>query len=144
MAEIRDTYVPNVWGEGNEKEVTLDNGDKYVVRNTYVPNIWGEGNEQEIEKVSSSGSSSGSSGIMILMGFVAGLGGIIFLIGLSMVLGGIGWGYLIGGALLALSPAAIFIGDNLISVSKEYVIFLIAMLIIEFIIIAKMFCAFFA
>lgn len=56
MAKIRNTYTPNVWGGGNEKEITLDNGDIYRIRNTYIPNVWGEGNEQEIVKVSSSNS----------------------------------------------------------------------------------------
>lgn len=55
---VRDTYVPNIWGEGNQKELKMDNGDKYIIRNTYVPNIWGEGNEQEIVKVDSGYKSS--------------------------------------------------------------------------------------
>lgn len=54
MAEIKDTYIPNIWGEGNQKEIHCDNGDIYRIRNTYVPNIWGEGYQQEIVKTGSS------------------------------------------------------------------------------------------
>ncbi len=54
MAEIKDTFVPNIYGDGNEKEIKMDNGDTYIIRNTFVPNIYGEGYEQEIVKDNSS------------------------------------------------------------------------------------------
>lgn len=54
MATIKDTFVPNIYGDGNEKEIKMDNGDTYIIRNTFVPNIYGEGYEQEIVKDTSS------------------------------------------------------------------------------------------
>lgn len=56
MAKIRNSVVPNTFGEGNEKIITLDNGEEYIVRNTVVPNTFGGGHEQEIVKRGSSSS----------------------------------------------------------------------------------------
>ena len=51
MATIRDTYIPNMYGGGNVKEIKFDNGDTYHISNTYIPNMYGTGYVQKIEKV---------------------------------------------------------------------------------------------
>ena len=90
MATIKDTYIPNVWGEGNVKEVIFDNGDTYHIKNTYIPNVWGEGTTQEIVKVNSSSNVYGSVSVpRLIAGFL-----IIALVAI------IGFGSLIGFTLL--------------------------------------------
>ena len=51
MARIKNTGVPNIFGEGYEQELELDNGKRYRIKNTGVPNIFGEGYEQEIQEI---------------------------------------------------------------------------------------------
>ena len=58
MATIRNSLIDNVFGDGKEKIVTLDNGDKYVIKNTCVKNVFGDGYEQKIEKINTSSYSS--------------------------------------------------------------------------------------
>ena len=65
MAKIRNTMAPNMYGEGNVKEVTLDNGEKYIIRNTMAPNMYGDGNEQEIIKADDYYNSSNGDSLWI-------------------------------------------------------------------------------
>ena len=58
MATIRNSLIDNVFGNGKEKIVTLDNGDKYIIKNTCVKNVFGDGYEQKIEKINNSSYSS--------------------------------------------------------------------------------------
>ena len=50
MAEIKNTPIKNVFGDGYEQEVTLDNGETYTVKNTPIKNVFGDGYEKEIVK----------------------------------------------------------------------------------------------
>lgn len=77
MSRIKNTMVRNMYGDGYEKEITLDNGEKYIIRNTMAPNIYGDGHEQEIVKKEDTYNSSSSSadwviGLLVLgaMGFL--------------------------------------------------------------------------
>lgn len=79
MARIRNTFRPNIPGDGYEKEITLDNGEKYIIRNTFRPNIPGDGYEQEIVKVGDTNKGKTSIGEM-LIGLLAGLIGIGYLV----------------------------------------------------------------
>ena len=88
MAKIRNTGIPNVFGDGYEQEVELDNGKKYRIRNSGVPNVFGEGYEKEIEEVKSYSTSNydtelSTKDILILIF----LGGPIFLFGLALLIG---------------------------------------------------------
>lgn len=85
MARIRNTFRPNIPGGGYEKEVTLDNGEKYIIRNTFTPNIPGGGYEQEIVKVDNTNKGKTSIGEM-LIGLLVGLIGIGYLVGLIFLL----------------------------------------------------------
>jgi hypothetical protein len=69
MARIRNSMVPNTFGEGNEKIITLDNGEEYIVRNSMVPNTFGDGYEQEIVNTTSRSSSAGN-GTLFLLGLI--------------------------------------------------------------------------
>lgn len=77
MAKIRNSMVSNVFGEGKEKILTLDNGDEYIIRNSPVSNVFGDGKELEIEKRVGNESASYSWPL-----FVFPLAALIFLIGL--------------------------------------------------------------
>lgn len=91
MARIRNTFRPNIPGGGYEKEITLDNGEKYIIRNTFTPNIPGDGYEQEIVKINDSYTSNNYKkknkeilkelAITLIMGLgaIAGFAGIPFL-----------------------------------------------------------------
>ena len=89
MARIRNTFRPNIPGGGYEKEITLDNGEKYIIRNTFTPNIPGSGYEQEIVKVGDTNNGKTSIGEM-LIGLLAGLIGIGYLVGLLFLLLNVG------------------------------------------------------
>lgn len=84
MARIRNTFRANIPGGGYEKEITLDNGEKYIIRNTFTPNIPGGGYEQEIVKVGNTNNGKTSIG-EILIGLLAGLIGIGYLVGLVLI-----------------------------------------------------------
>lgn len=92
MIKIRNTGIPNVFGTGNEKEIELDNGKKYILRNTGIPNVFGDGYEQEIEEIHSN-PLSGYSGAMTLKDrlVLIFVGIPIGLFGLSLILGAV-WG----------------------------------------------------
>ncbi len=77
MAKIRNSVVPNTFGEGNEKIITLDNGEEYVVRNTVVPNTFGGGYEQEIVKRGSSSSEWPFSFLSTIGMALAAFGGVL-------------------------------------------------------------------
>lgn len=50
MAKIRNSSIPNTYGDGHEKIITMDNGEEYILRNKSIPNTYGDGYEQEIVK----------------------------------------------------------------------------------------------
>ncbi len=58
MAKIRNSGFKNIYGDGYEKIVTMDNGDEYVLKNTGFKNVYGDGYEQELEKKGASGGSA--------------------------------------------------------------------------------------
>ena len=68
MAKIRNSMAPNMYGKGQEKILTLDNGDEYIIRNSMAPNMYGDGNEQEIVKKNSSTDASLWADVIIFAG----------------------------------------------------------------------------
>lgn len=137
MATIRDTHRRNVWGEGNEKEVTFDNGDKYIIKNSHRRNVWGDGYEQEIVKTTSSTKIGEAAGPLFIILF--GCGPIIFLMGLLLIFAD-GLKYVIGGALLTIAPVIIaIVGKN----EKIVITLLIVIAIIDIIVLVNMFSSFF-
>lgn len=48
--KIKNSPYKNIFGEGHEKEITTNDGKKYVVKNSPYRNIFGEGHEQIIEE----------------------------------------------------------------------------------------------
>ena len=58
MYKIENTPIPNNYGGGYQKEITSSNGKKYRIRNTAIPNNYGEGYKQEIYEVPTSNESS--------------------------------------------------------------------------------------
>ena len=56
MGRIKTTTTPDIFGEGNEKEVTIGN-NKYRIKTTTTPDIFGEGNEKELVPVGSTNKS---------------------------------------------------------------------------------------
>lgn len=85
MARIRNSSQDNLYGEGKEKIITLDNGEEYVIRNSAMPNLYGDGREQIIEKRGTQAPLKynktlvGISGIMLL------LSALCFIIGLFVL-----------------------------------------------------------
>lgn len=78
MARIKNTMAKNIYGDGYEQEITLDNGEQYIIRNSMAKNIYGDGYEKEIVKKDSSSFNSGEFigelivglGALILMGIL--------------------------------------------------------------------------
>lgn len=68
MAKIKNRMAKNMYGDGYEKEITLDNGEKYIIRNTMAKNMCGDGYEQEIVKENSDSNSDISFKLIILVG----------------------------------------------------------------------------
>ena len=56
--KIENTPIPNNYGGGYQKEITSSNGKKYRIRNTAIPNNYGDGYKQEIYEVNKSKNSS--------------------------------------------------------------------------------------
>lgn len=81
MARIKSTMTKNVYGDGYEKEITLDNGEQYIVRNSMRKNIYGDGYEQEIVKKDSTSDSQPL--FTMLFELIAVVFGIIAVIGLA-------------------------------------------------------------
>lgn len=81
MARIKSTMTKNVYGDGYEKEITLDNGEQYIVRNSMRKNIYGDGYEQEIVKKEST-SNTNQPIFTTLFELIAVVFGIIAVIGL--------------------------------------------------------------
>ena len=50
MGKLRNTFVPNLYGDGYQQEYIDDNGDVYRIKNTFVPNLYGDGYQKEIIK----------------------------------------------------------------------------------------------
>ena len=50
MATIKNSPAVNMYGDGHEKIIILDNGDEYVLRNTPELNMYGNGHKQELIK----------------------------------------------------------------------------------------------
>lgn len=48
MATIKNSHVPNMFGDGYEKILTLDDGREFTIKNSCVPNMFGDGYKQEI------------------------------------------------------------------------------------------------
>lgn len=61
MAKIKNSGFKNVYGDGYEKIVTMDNGDEYVLKNTGFKNVYGDGYEQELVK---KGTSEGCASLL--------------------------------------------------------------------------------
>ena len=70
---IRNSSLDNLYGDGKEKIITLDNGEEYVIRNSATPNLYGDGHEQIIEK-------RGTQAPLKYNKTLVGLSGIIFLL----------------------------------------------------------------
>lgn len=51
MAKIKNSCIPNMFGDGYEKLLTLDDGREFKIRNSMVPNIFGDGHEQEVIEI---------------------------------------------------------------------------------------------
>lgn len=58
MAKIRDTAIPNNYGDGYKQEVIMEDNTMYKIENTPIPNNYGEGYKQEIYEVPTSNESS--------------------------------------------------------------------------------------
>ena len=56
--KIENTPIPNNYGGGYQKEITSSNSKKYRIRNTAIPNNYGEGYKQEIYEVPTSNNSN--------------------------------------------------------------------------------------
>ena len=50
MAKIKNSSARNIYGDGYEQEITLDNGEQYIIKNSSARNIYGNGYEKEIVK----------------------------------------------------------------------------------------------
>ena len=50
MGRLKNTFVPNLYGDGYQQEYIDDNGDVYRIKNTFVPNLYGDGYQKEIIK----------------------------------------------------------------------------------------------
>ena len=48
--KIQNSPYKNLFGEGNQKEFTTDDGKTYVIKNSPYKNLFGEGNQQIIEE----------------------------------------------------------------------------------------------
>nr|DAW34175.1 MAG TPA: hypothetical protein [Caudoviricetes sp.] len=59
--KIENTPIPNNYGGGYQKEITSSNGKKYRIRNTAIPNNYGEGYKQEVYEVNTSSNSNRTS-----------------------------------------------------------------------------------
>ena len=70
MSIIKNTPIKNVFGDGYEQEITLDNGEKYTIRNTPAKNVFGDGYQKEIIKNKDYGNTSFSEFIGELIGLV--------------------------------------------------------------------------
>ncbi len=82
MARIKSTMTKNVYGDGYEKEITLDNGETYIIRNSVKKNIYGDGYEQEIVKKEST-SNANQPIFTTLFELISVVFGIIAVIGLA-------------------------------------------------------------
>lgn len=70
MARIKNTCAKNLYGDGYEQEITLDNGEKYIIKNTCAKNLYGDGYEKEIVKADNaygSESESPAANLIILI-----------------------------------------------------------------------------
>lgn len=77
MAKIRNTSARNIYGDGYEQEITLDNGEQYIVKNSSARNIYGDGYEKEIVKKGTN--SSDNSFQEFIVNLILGLLGLGFL-----------------------------------------------------------------
>ena len=80
MAKIKNTNIPNFYGEGYKKEVTLDNGEKYIIKNSNIPNYFGEGYQQEIVKKDSYGAGRTYGPISSFFGWLIGVPALIIVL----------------------------------------------------------------
>ncbi len=85
MAKIKNTNIPNYYGDGNQQEVTMENGEKYIIRNTNIPNYFGGGYQKEIVKAPDY---SGAEVTIIFM-LLAGLCALVAFI--SLLSGNVKW-----------------------------------------------------
>ena len=85
MAKIKNTNIPNRFGGGYQKEVTMENGEKYIIRNTSIPNYFGGGYQKEIVKAPDY---RGIEGPMILV-LLAALCALVAFI--SLIMGNVKW-----------------------------------------------------
>ena len=50
MTRIKNSYRRNVFGDGYQKILYLDNDEKLIIKNSYRRNVFGDGYQQEIIK----------------------------------------------------------------------------------------------
>ena len=48
MAKIENSFARNLYGDGYEKIITMDDGRQYTVKNSFARNLYGDGYEQVI------------------------------------------------------------------------------------------------
>ena len=70
MAKIKNSVIPNIYGDGNEKILTTDNGEEYRISNSAIPNIYGDGQEINVKKVKSNKSNEPKSLSMIIVNLI--------------------------------------------------------------------------
>lgn len=70
MAKIKNSMVPNIYGDGNEKILTTDDGEEYRISNSAIPNIYGTGQEINAKKVKSNKSNEPKSLSIIIVNLI--------------------------------------------------------------------------
>ncbi len=67
MANLKNSYNKNLYGDGHRKTLDTDDGARYEIRNTPMKNIYGDGYIQEVVKTQPVDAPTG----FILAGFAA-------------------------------------------------------------------------